>query len=387
MAQPRILLYVQHLLGIGHLARVTHVARALLADGFDVLMVSGGMPVAGFPDPSIPNVALPPVAASSSSFSGLVDAGGNPVDEDFQAGRTRLLLGAFRDFCPDVVITEAFPFGRRQMRFELLPLLEAIGSASPKPLLLASIRDILQERTKPGRDAETVELVANHFDGVLVHADPSFVRLEETFPLAGAISKKVHYTGMVASSVPTPAEEHFDVIVSAGGGAAGSALVSAAAAAARIADGRLTWCLITGPNLPRKHFEAVAADCPSNLSLFTFRRDFGALLAGAQLSISQAGYNTVCDVLVAGCRSVLVPFSAGGETEQTVRANRLAALELASVIAEPDLTAATLARAVERSLAMPRPPAHRLDLGGAAGTAHVIRRLLAAQSTATPSGG
>ena len=42
------------------------------------------------------------------------------------------------------------------------------------------------------------------------------------------------------------------------------------------------------------------------------------LLAG--LSISQSGYNTVCDVLQAGCRAIYVPFAAGGETEQTVRA-------------------------------------------------------------------
>ena len=48
-AHPRVFFYVQHLLGIGHLARASRVADALVADGFDVTIVTGGTPVAGFP--------------------------------------------------------------------------------------------------------------------------------------------------------------------------------------------------------------------------------------------------------------------------------------------------------------------------------------------------
>jgi predicted glycosyltransferase len=58
-ARPRVLFYVQHLLGIGHLARASRIARALTQDGFDVTMVTGGMPVPGFPGPNINHVALP----------------------------------------------------------------------------------------------------------------------------------------------------------------------------------------------------------------------------------------------------------------------------------------------------------------------------------------
>ena len=85
--------------------------------------------------------------------------GGQPVDAAFQTRRRDLLLAAFADFRPDVVIIEAFPFGRRQVRFELLPLLDAVAAARPRPLLVCSLRDILQERSKPGRDEESVALV------------------------------------------------------------------------------------------------------------------------------------------------------------------------------------------------------------------------------------
>ncbi len=66
-------------------------------------------------------------------------------------------------------------------------------------------------------------------------------------------------------------------------------------------------------------------------------------MAGAELSVSQAGYNTVCDVLRAGCRSLLVPFSAGGETEQTARPLRLEQLGLATALPEEGLTGEMLA--------------------------------------------
>ena len=86
---------------------------------------------------------------------------------------------------------------------------------------------------------------------------------------------------------------------------------------------------MTGPNLPQADYDAALAQAPAGLDVFRFRKDFPSLLAAAELSVSQAGYNTVCDVLQAGCRAILVPFAAGGETEQTVRAERLQRLGLA----------------------------------------------------------
>lgn len=376
MTAPRVLIYVQHLLGIGHLARVSRTAAALARDAFDVTVITGGLPVPGFPGPDVKAVALPAVVASSAGFSGLADANGNPVDEDFLHRRRNLLLETFHAVRPDIVIIEAFPFGRRQMRFELLPLLDAIAAASPRPKLVTSVRDILQERSKPGRDEETVALIKAHFDYVLVHGDPDFVTLPETFPLAAEIAGKIIYTGLVAAPVPALPAEVFDIVVSAGGGAVGLDLIRAALEAASISSHHDRWCLITGPNLPDADFAALARGTPGNISLVRFRKDFPSLLRGAALSISQAGYNTVCDVLRAQCRSILVPFTAGGETEQTVRANRLAELGLAVALPENGLTGHLLGETIKASLAQPKPGAHRLDLNGAERTAALLRDML-----------
>lgn len=347
----RVFFYVQHLLGIGHLARASRIASAIRAAGMEITLVTGGMPVKGFPGPDVDRIALPAVAVGDGAFAGLVDADGNPADAAFLDRRRDLLLAAFHDAAPDIVVTEAFPFGRRQMRFELLPLMAAIEARRPRPLLVASVRDILQEKTRPGRDEETVELVKAHYDRLLVHGDPAFVRLEDTFRLAAEVADKVAYTGLVCPPPPDPSPERNDVVVSAGGGAVGAALVGAAIEAARAMPGLRRWSVITGPNLADADYDAFAATAPDNVTLHRFRSDFTSLLASARVSVSQAGYNTVADILQAGCRALLIPYAAQGETEQTTRAAKLEKLGRAVMLAEAELSGPAVAKGIEAALA------------------------------------
>lgn len=378
MKARRVFLYVQHLLGIGHLVRSNRLAEAMADHGFEVTVAMGGLPVAGFPGPRVRVVQLPPVKAGRAGFSALEDAAGNAVDESFKAKRVQHLLGAFRDCRPDALIIEAFPFGRRVMRFELLPLLEAARNMPRRPLIASSVRDILQETTKPGRAEETVEAVEKYFDCVLVHGDPRFMRLDETFPLSSAISKEIHHTGLVAGPVPAHPQERFDIVISAGGGAAGLPLLRAASEMIRDGNSGFRCCLITGPNLPQAEIDKLQSNAIADLAVHAFRHDFPDLLRGVRLSISQAGYNTVCDILRAGCRSLLIPFTAGGETEQRTRAARLATLGISHLLPEEGITSRDLAAAVQKALTGPPPPANVFDLEGARHSAEFLRSRLPA---------
>lgn len=378
--QPlRVMFYVQHLLGIGHLMRARRIVLALRDADVHVCLVTGGMPLPGFEVPGVEHIELPPMAVSLTNFGALVDAAGAPIDDGFRAQRRELLLDTYHRVNPDIVILEAFPFGRRQVRFELLPLIDAIDASSPRPVLLASIRDVLQKRVKPGRDAETVRLIQKHFDKVLVHGDPVFADLASSFAQADDIADKIIYTGLVSGPAPAPTTRHFTVIVSAGGGAVGASLVRAAIESSRNLPDAETWCVITGPNLPKHEFEKIAASAPQNVLVERFCEDFTSLLAGAQLSISQAGYNTVSDVLQAGCRAVLVPFSSGGETEQAARASRLEELGLATVLSEEQLTAQHLTSAIQRALANSQHASPIvIDTDGAHNTAKILQNLASA---------
>ena len=160
----RVLVYVQHLLGIGHLMRARLIAEALAARGFDVHLVSGGMPIGGRLPRGVHTIQLPPIRVSDASFTPLRDADFEPIDDAYRDRRRALLLAAYEAARPSAVLFETFPFGRRSLRFELFPLLERMHATRPRPLVVASIREILQVQQKPAREREMLEWAARFVD-------------------------------------------------------------------------------------------------------------------------------------------------------------------------------------------------------------------------------
>ena len=361
----RVFFYVQHLLGIGHLKRAATLAGALRRAGFDVTLASGGAPVDGIPVLQLPS-------ASSPDFKQLLDEDGNTVDDAWKTRRRDALLDAFQRTSPGVLLIELFPFGRRQMRFELLPLLESAHRQNPKPLVVCSVRDLIQPN--PARENERLELFDRYFDRLLVHGDPRIATFERSFGKAARLGGRLHYTGYVVDEIPPKSEVGKDeVLVSAGGGAVGRHLLETAIQARPLTGLReRTWRILAGSNSAQ--FERLASQASQNVIVERARNDFTLRVKNCVLSVSQAGYNTVLETLQAGAKAVLVPFAGGGESEQTLRARLLAERGLVHVVEEDVLTAATLAAAVDRAAAGPRPAAGAVDLGGARRSAELLRQ-------------
>jgi predicted glycosyltransferase len=276
------------------------------------------------------------------------------------------------------------------MRFELLPLLDAATDASPRPLIVSSVRDISGGGQRvPSRQMETVDLVNRYFDRVLVHSDPELIRFERTFAHADRIADKLHYTGFVVERAIRDTHDTLagsdEVIVSAGGGAVGRALLETALRARPLTTlaGR-TWRLLLGIN-------ASAADAAAieglgreigggRVVIERVRDDFTTLLRNCAVSVSQAGYNTTMEIIDAGARAVLVPFADGAETEQTLRATLLAEQGRLQVVAESALAPEALAAAIDRAVRGPRPKRGAIDLGGAERSAVLLAQWMAERS-------
>jgi predicted glycosyltransferase len=292
-------------------------------------------------------------------------------------------MDAWREADADVLLSELFPFGRRQMRFELLPLLEAARAARPRPVIVSSVRDILGGGQKdPKRQDEMLATFETYFDHVLVHSDPDLVTFDRTFRHAAGLGARLHYTGFIsdrlaASSRGETTTGASEVIVSAGGGAVGMPLLRAAILARQLT--RLkdrTWRVIAGINCSAPDYEELVglakAQGGDGIVIERFRRDFPVLLANCELSISQAGYNTLMDILQSGARAVVVPFAEGGETEQGLRAQLFAERGLVEVVPASGLTPAALAAAADRAAQQPRTAAGSSDLEGAARSAALV---------------
>lgn len=366
----RALFVVTHLLGVGHLARTAAIARAFARAGHEATLVSGGMPARLVPLDGIDLVQLPPVRSDGVNFSRLLDRDGRPVGPEYLAARRHALLTACDAARPDIVVTELFPFGRRQLAGEFLAMLDHVRTWARPPRIAASIRDVLVAPARQERIEETHSRLHAHYGIVLVHGDARVLPLETSWPAADAIASMLRYTGYIdaqpGSAPPTGNGAGKDeVIVSGGGSAAGLPLFRESLAAARLVP-ELRWRILAGHALPEDDMRFLAGTAPRNVALERARSDFPALLEGCAVSISQAGYNTMMDLLRARARAVVIPFESGNETEQRIRAEHFARLGLVAMLPEADLSGPALAEAVRRAHGAPRPSVTAIDRDGLA---------------------
>ena len=130
MSTQSVLLVVTHLLGTGHLTRMAALGRGLARAGHRVTLVTGGRPLPLLDVAGVAVVQLPAVHCVGTDFRTLLGEDGREAGDALMANRRAALLEAFAAAAPDVVVTELFPFGRRQLAAEFEALL-----AAGKPLV------------------------------------------------------------------------------------------------------------------------------------------------------------------------------------------------------------------------------------------------------------
>ena len=370
--RPALLWYCQHSVGLGHLVR-SSVVCAALAERFRVLLLCGGALPEGFRPPAgVQVLALPPLGVGESG--GFVSHDPRYSLEQAWVVRRERILAAYRAVRPAAVVVELFPFGRAKFARELVPLLEA--ARADGALTACSLRDILvsARADQQAHDDRAAALAEAHLDAVLVHSDPEFARLEETFAPREPLQVPVHYTGFVVREGGGPAERGGHVLVSAGGGRVGEPLLRAAAEAQP--DIGVPLRLIGGPLLPDGAWERLRALEGPQVELRRTVADLGEELCGARASVSQGGYNTALEVVRSGTPGLLVPYATPEEDEQLRRARRLERLGAVRVLAPDRLAPTTLAAEVRRLLGFePRPAS--VDLDGAGRTAALLEDLVA----------
>jgi predicted glycosyltransferase len=366
----RVFIWVQHLLGFGHFARARAIAEALRDSGDQVTLASGGVTPSEAVPAGVSFIQLQAARTKDELFEVLVDAEGREVDQPWLERRRDVLLDALRGARPDAVITETFPFGRRLLKLELNALVKEVGQMKPRPKLIASVRDVLQRPRKEGRAEAAVATAREHYDAIMVHGDPGIIRLEESFSELAALAERFIYAGYICVDMPKPAGERREVLVSAGGGVTGRALMTAALEArahSRLKD--RPWTFVTGPLMD---------DMPASREGVTIVRsllDFRARLAGAAVSISQAGYNTMIEAVKARTPTVVVPYETEREKEQAMRARRFSERGLIKVLRAETLDPMALARAVDDIEGTV--PAHSsIDFGGREGAVCAVRQVL-----------
>jgi ATP-binding cassette subfamily B protein len=381
-APQRVLFYSHNGVGVGHLQRQLDLATAYRRRHPDsaILLATGSRGASMFEFPEgIDYLKLPSLQ--------MVDRYRNwePRDlplprETVTEMRTEMLRETVRNFAPDLLVADFMPAGPYG---ELLPALDELkrqGGAA-----IAGFRDIVDEPAfvrELWRETGVYETLRNHYAKVCVYGDAAVLDFTE-YGLGPAAGIPVEYTGYLGRPEPAPRAEQAEpgpyVLATSGGGADGSVVLDQFLHAAELLRPELggRWLAVSGPLMADDDHERLARigtrfGVDARRVVPELRRE----VAQADCIVAMAGYNTVCDVLSYGSPAVLVPRS-GPSQEQSLRADRLEAWNVAEILRPSELSSPEIADAIRAVISRSEPPIPPVSLDGIQNALDVLDTALA----------
>jgi predicted glycosyltransferase len=374
----RVLFHYTHKQTLGHTTRSIALATALCRHKAEVLILQGGMPqpFIRFPkDCKFLDIPLPFDTRTSFQSHAV------PVSA---AKRAQFILKATADFCPDVLITEFFPFGRLAYTPELLPTLRYLRKKGTR--IIASIGYPLLidlDRLEDQKFAALHRAVFAFFDTFLIHTpegletsyiqktiqSPALSRLYAT--IMKDLKKRIIYTGyvfpekMITGGTPLPVGKNTSstIVISRGGGAVCPKLITLAIKAHRLLDDKIRTIIACGPATSTKEM-ALFQSClkhkdKARIFLADHLANLDDHLRTCRVSVSLCGYNTSVQLMRYGTPSVIIPYqnilSKASTNDQVARA-RLMGEHFSSIILDYDtMTARSLADAIKKQMSSSRP--------------------------------
>ena len=374
----RVLFHFTHKETLGHTTRSIALASALCRHKAEVLILQGGLhqPFIRFPkDSKVLDIPHPFDARSSFQAHAV------PVSAAKRAG---FILKTAADFCPDVFITEFFPFGRLAYLPELLPTLRYLRKKTTR--IMASIGYPLLidlDKLEDKKFAALHRAIFAIYDTFLIHTpdglETSYFQETIQSPILSRsyakvmkdLKKRTIYTGYVfpekmitgGTQLPLLQNPEDTIIISRGGGAVYPKVITLAIEAQRNINDKFRTIITCGPATSpeeKKLFKScLKAKDNGRVFLADHLDNLDDHLRICRASVSLCGYNTSVQLMRYGTPSVVIPYqnslSKTSTNDQVARA-RLLAQHFSSIILDYEtMTAESLANAIKEQISSPRP--------------------------------
>jgi predicted glycosyltransferase len=369
-SRPRILYYCLSLVGIGHLAASLQIINELLNHA-DVNLIYSGINYTHFPQHNGFRLRqLPPLLFNEAGELFSPDKALS-VDEVWQQ-RSHTIHNFLT--CPyQGIVVEFYPFGRRKFKREIREMVKLIKASSGDIPVFSQVREVLVPSDAQG-EREILAIIDREIHTVLVRGDPAVVKFDDTFRLTPELGDRLFYGGYISPPCP---EQHVTrakrIIVSQGGGNVGQQLLLAAIQIAHYLTD-YHFIIATGSGSSPADIAYLQSFIQSkNIEVVPFLPDFRKHLQSAALSINMGGDNTLLDMIATRTPSLAFPYP--GNSEQTLRIEKLAQQGWVTAIYEADLNPQPLKQHILVALDKPYPTT-TMNLNGAQNIAQKILEII-----------
>lgn len=379
---PRILLYSHDTFGLGNIRRTLLLAQEVIEQypKAAVLLVTGSQMIHSFRIPEgIDYVKLPcldRIDAERYESRFLLECS-EAVKRTRRAIIERTVLG----FAPDLMIVDKRPAG---VDGELSDTLTALRNGNFPTRLVLGVRDILDEPRKTRetlKNNHSFEIIRDYYDEVWIYGSQSIFDTVSEYEFPEDVAQITHYCGYLKRPTLTTSRNvgppH--VLVTTGGGGDGSHMIETylEGLSNLPRNVALKSTIVFGPQMSADKRSTLISSFGylTDVQFREFEPDMTELYAEADLVVSMAGYNTVCELLSFGRNAILVP-RAQPVKEQLIRARLLAAAGLFEIVEPNELTPETLLTKVLGSLKHAADRPVRVDLHGLPRIRERMRELL-----------
>ena len=378
----RILLYSHDTFGLGNIRRTLLLAQEII-DQYPkaaVLLITGSQMIHSFRIPEgVDYIKLPcldRIDAERYESRFLLDC-----SEAVKSTRSAIIERTVLGFAPDLMIVDKRPAG---VDGELHETLTALRQHNFPTRLVLGMRDILDEprRTRESlKNNRSFEIIRDYYDEVWIYGSQSIFDTVNEYQFPADVARITHYCGYLKRPTIAGCRDAGPphVLVTTGGGGDGSPMIEAYLEGLSNLPRHvaLQSTIVFGPQMSAET-RASLVDRFGYLADVEFREfepDLTELYASADLVVSMAGYNTVCELLSFGRNAILVP-RAEPVKEQLIRARLLAGAGLFEMVEPDELTPDFLLAKVLLSLKDAAEQPVRVDLQGLPRIRERVRELL-----------
>ncbi|NEQ35839.1 MAG: glycosyltransferase [Okeania sp. SIO3I5] len=388
------MVYSHDTYGLGNLRRMLTICRYLLEEisKLSILLVCSSPVVHNFRMPKgLDYIKLPCIARNE--FGELAVKYLEIEKEEILKLRSELIKVTTINFKPDIILVDKKPYGLQE---ELRDTLEEIKNSDYSPKMVLLLRDILDSPEKIITEWKT----KGYYEGIELFYDQVWVvGMQEVFDITkeykfpDSIVEKVKHCGYIRRIAERKNRDEIRqelnlnpdqkfVLVTPGGGADGYYLIDnyISGLSHLPKQHKITSLIICGPEMPLEKQQALSEKAKhySNLKIIEFTDELTSYINAADVIVSMAGYNTVCEIFSFDKPAVIVPRTKPVK-EQFIRAESLDKVGLLKVIHPDFLTPENLMAAVVEKLdntAKNPPKLFKLDLEALPRIVDLIYKLL-----------